>query len=281
MPVTRPPEWAWTMAFAVLLVALGDAAYAGYSAPLVKVRIVRDHTSHTPSALYSSDTKSDEGRRFHLATVGAQYMLQKEWAEGYGLQGALAAGRAKLKTEFGGGPRPTSTGLLLGVQLRTYLMVWSGHLSQPRGPKNAPRQDDRPHAITVFVNLRGLYYATSGTYTPSSSPTRTRFEAKSLHINAGVGLMAEFVVSNHVSILPYAWFSPDLYRFGEWSFGDTTSEQRIGLSARQPMRVGVDVWIYPSGPHAENHVALSVLASLIDTKAEGSQEFALVLGYTF
>lgn len=54
-----------------------------------------------------------------------------------------------------------------------------------------------------------------------------------------------------------------------------------GPSVRQPIRVGIDAWIYPWGKAKEDHVALSAIASLIDTKGKGNQEFSLVLGYTF
>ena len=41
------------------------------------------------------------------------------------------------------------------------------------------------------------------------------------------------------------------------------------------------MWLYPLGSGSEEHVSLSVIASLIDTSAQGSRSVSGVVGWTF
>jgi hypothetical protein len=258
---------------------LPSLAHATYSAPLMRVRVDADLMTHTPSVLYASALAFSATAELDLRVTGAQYIFEKEWNSGWGLQAGLALGWAHVSTEQWGGPwqnarvAATGDGFFVGGQLRAYRMLWSGFFLDSR---KAGR--DRPHAITAFINLRGIFYNASGDVDGSASGA---FSGAFGALSAGLGVMAEFALGNYVSLLPYAWFSPALYARNSYDIAGQERTVSKGPSVRQPIRVGVDAWVYPWGASNEDHVALSAIASLIDTEGRGNQEFSFVLGYTF
>lgn len=264
----------------VVMLLLQQTALAAYSAPLMRVRIDADTRTHTPSLAYASSLAFSTETELDLRFSGAQYIFEQEWKSGWGVQLGLALGWAHVTTEqpgLAGGDRlqATGNGLFLGGQLRVYKMLWSGFFGS-----TGKVGQDRPHAVTAFVNFRGIYYNASGDFESGSAPSGD-FSGSFGAIGMGVGVMAEFVPSNYVSILPYAWFSPALWKRNGYTFDSTERIVTGGPSVRQPIRVGIDVWFYPEGARSEDHIALSAIASLIDTEDKGNQEFSLVLGYTF
>ena len=240
-------------------------AEAAYSPPLARVRIDEDRLTFAPSLFFANEQSSGSILRTELLAIGPQLILQKEWRFGLGVQGGLALGHATV----GAGPASDqgalaeSTGILTGAQLRIYYMVF------------ASRSDGRPHALTVFTNLRYLAYDTS------TEVFGGLLTAKLSAVSAGVGAMAEIALGDHVSVLPYAWFSPSLHTKRSYGFGAVRREETGAISVRQPLRVGIDVWIYPFGAHSEDHIALGVIGSLLDTEGGDNQEVAGVLGYSF
>ncbi|HSI04949.1 MAG TPA: hypothetical protein VLC93_10745, partial [Myxococcota bacterium] len=178
---------------------------------------------------------------------------------GFGAQLSTLIGRASVEIvdrdrEFGG--------ILYGGQARLYAELLSGG------------GWGRPHALTVFANFRAVRYSGSGDRDTSS--------AAQTQLSSGVGFMAELAFGPYVSVLPYAWFSPSLYRHKRAeALGLGREESNQGASLSRPLRVGFDVWIYPFGSASSTHVSASLIASLIDTSGSGAQETAVVLGYTF
>lgn len=263
---------------AILL--LGNTSHATYSAPLMRVRVDANLITQTPSLTYASSLAFGTDSELDLRVTGAQYILEKEWQSGWGLQFGAALGWAHVTTEQWGSPwssrlSATGNGLFVGAQLRAYRMLWSGFFTSA-----GKAGKDRPHAVTAFINLRGIFYTASGDF-KGGSGAATDFSGNFAALSAGLGLMAELVVSNCFSILPYAWFAPALWKRNAYDFASTEKIVTAGPSVRQPIRVGIDAWVYPWGATKEDHVALSAIASLIDTQGKGNQEFSLVLGYTF
>ncbi|MEZ0311496.1 MAG: hypothetical protein ACAI38_06965 [Myxococcota bacterium] len=231
---------------------------ASYSAPLTRVHIDTDELHHTPQLVYVRD-ESAGAVPLTLEGQGLQYILQIDRAAGFGAQLSTLIGRASVEIvdrdrEFGG--------ILYGGQARLYAELLSGG------------GWGRPHALTVFANFRAVRYSGSGDRDTSS--------AAQTQLSSGVGFMAELAFGPYVSVLPYAWFSPSLYRHKRAeALGLGREESNQGASLSRPLRVGFDVWIYPFGSASSTHVSASLIASLIDTSGSGAQETAVVLGYTF
>ncbi|MCB9651624.1 MAG: hypothetical protein H6730_34270 [Deltaproteobacteria bacterium] len=92
--------------------------------------------------------------------------------------------------------------------------------------------------------------------------------------------MAEFSISDYVSICPYAWLTPGLTSKLDYSVRDRDFDADIGFTFRNPFLFGIDVWIYLFPPNWDDHLSLSVLASLVDTDGD-DKTIATVIGYTF
>jgi hypothetical protein len=264
-----------TIAAVLIFASVPAAARAAYSPPLTRVRIDRDVETHTPSVLYAADKRAGDLLITDLRAYGAQYILQKEWAKGLGLQIGVAAAYVDLDVAVGGrsGPQLTAegTGYLIGGQLRAYAMLWSGEVVSIA----------RPSALTAFVNLRGVFYSAKGEADLSDRlmpPFSARFDS----ISGGVGMMAELAIADWLSICPYAWFSPGFRAQTRYAVAEQDAViERGQLSLRQPIRVGLDVWIYYLGAASDSHIALSAIASLFDTEDRGNREVSIVIGYTF
>ncbi len=240
----------------VLAGLMSSVVIASYSAPLTRVHIDTDEVHHTPQLVYVQD---ESAGAVPLVVEGQalQYILQVDRAAGFGAQVSALIGRAAIELvdrdrELGG--------ILFGGQARLYAEVLSGG------------GWGRPHALTLFANFRAVRYSGSD----------DRAAAAQTQLSSGFGFMAELACGPYVSVLPYAWFSPSLYRQKRAEVAslvrDTSSQ---GASLSRPLRVGLDVWIYPFGAASSTHVSASVIASLIDTSGSGAQETAVVVGYTF
>jgi hypothetical protein len=278
-PLSRTASPLVMLSLGAALVALASLpagpAAATYSAPLTHVRIDRDLTIQTPSLVYASSTNGDPSLQIGLAVSGAQYILQKEWASGFGFQIGGVAGWAHVSADFFDTTslRKTASfsgdGALAGGQLRIYQLLFEGQLSGLGA---------RPSALTAFLNLRGLYYSAGST---ASAASQT-FHSENGTLSAGLGAMAELAFGPWFSLCPYAWFSPGLYSIDRYQVGAVPAPARIvRFGLRQPVRVGIDGWVYVLGDGSDTHVALSAIASLLDTSGHGNQELSLVLGYTF
>jgi hypothetical protein len=257
----------WLKAAIGLLFAIPGPAYATYTAPLVRVLIDRDLVDQTPSVAYTTSSIDDDTKSTELIFTGAQYILQAEWAGGYGFQAGLGVGQAEARLALPSrGLSFSGTGLLLGGQLRAYAMVADGTIVD---------WTSRRSALTGFANVRAIHY--------SAGSDSAGFQAENTTISGGVGAMAELALMPWLSICPYAWFSPSLYGTSKYSLGAAASpiETSTGWSLRQPIRVGIDAWIYPLGDGSEDHFSLSAITSLIDTSGHGSRETSIVLGFTF
>ncbi len=266
-----------------LALAWPASAGATYSAPLMRVRVDQRVSTHTPALLFSSALGFSASEELDLKVTGAQYIFEREWASGWGLQLGAALGWARLSAKLTSPAwatphAPQGDGVLVGGQLRVYKMLWSGFLSS-RGVKG----QDRPHALTAFVNLRSIFYTTSGSYAPGTGygASSWSFSGSFFSLSAGVGLMAELAVANYLSILPYLWFSPSLARRDAYSLGSVETTTTAGPAVREPLRFGLDLWLYTKGARSEDHATLSVIASLIDTQGRGNRELSAVLSYTF
>lgn len=266
---------------AALLVVLARArdVSAAYSAPLTRVRIDSDATHYTPSVAYVMD---DAGGPLdtQVRGLGAQYVQQWEWANGWGFQIGAMGGGARLTLTL---PEAWTVddhtvelrGYIASGQARFYKEVWTSHTYAPATGA------ERPHALTVFATVRTVH-------------TRATVEARdyvrrggelswsTFATGLGVGLMAEVALGEALSFCPYAWFSPALARKQTLQVpGREDAVTRGGFSVGQPLRVGADVWFYPHGTGDESHWALSTIASFIDTEDEGRRELSVVLSYTF
>jgi hypothetical protein len=258
---------------ALLVLAVPRPAAAVYSAPLTRVRIEADRTENTPALLYLRDSTGGD-HSIDTTGYGAQYVLQTEWASGFGLQLTGLLGRAEVTvhpphlgtaTVVG-----TGTGLLAGGQVRAYHDLWHGAAG-----------GGRPSALTGFVNLRYARWSASGSV-PLGTSTSAVLSFSNSVWSAGAGLMAELVLGDHLSLCPYAWFSPVLDHRRSLRIPSTVDEELAKhIELNRPLRVGVDVWLYPSGLTSDSHAALSAIASLIDTSGSGGQELSIVLSYTF
>lgn len=255
--------------------AAGDAE-ATYSPPLARVRIDRDREVHTPSLVYALDRNAGTAISTELTFYGAQYIGQKEWAGGWGVQ--LQAGIGALDARVGFGADLSrgldGNGFLTGGQLRGYRMLWA----------SSPDDGSRGHALTAFINLRALYYSASGLQLDRATAERRdgRFHADSLKLAGGIGAMGEIAVIDWVSICPYAWISPGILSKREYRPSDGPPVlEKDWFSLRHPLQLGVDVWVYPFGSTSEQHISLSALGSLVDTEDKGDRELTFVLGYSF
>ena len=246
-------------------VVMVSALVASYSAPLTRVHIDTDEVHHTPQLVYVRD-ESPGAVTFQLEGEALQYILQIDRAQGFGAQLSAAVGRAEIglrevPTPGGlGGQRGSVTGVVYGGQARLYAELFSADVGL-----------GRPHALTLFANFRAVHYGGSD---DGRSVGHTQ-------LSSGVGLMAELVCGRYVSVLPYAWFSPSLYHHRRYDLGATRDVNDDGVSLARPLRVGLDVWIYPFGAASPSHFSASVIASLIDTSGNGAQETAVVVGWTF
>jgi hypothetical protein len=249
------------------LLAIPGPAYATYTAPLVRVLIDRDLLDQTPSLAYTTSTLTDDTKSAELVFTGAQYILQAEWASGFGLQAGVGLGQAEARLAFPSrGLTFSGSGFLLGGQLRAHAMIADGAIVE---------WTSRRSALTGFVNLRGIHY--------SAGSDSAGFQADNTTLSAGVGAMAELALMPWLSICPYGWFSPSIYSTSSYTIGVNQSpiQASTSWSLKQPIRVGVDAWVYPLGDTSEEHFSLSAIASLIDTSGHGSHETSFVLGFTF
>lgn len=278
----RPPVWTvidpcvsvslrygWMRGLVFILLLGSSTAHAAYSPPLIRVRIDEDRTRHAPSILRASEDKTGTLSSVSFSPWGLQYVGQFEWASGLGLQLGAAAGGVDISgtVRFPGGEAfdLVGSGYFLGGQARAYQMLW----------KSTADAGQRPHALTAFVNVRGLFYHTED---------RRRADAltfESLAISGGLGAMAEISVSRYVSVCPYGWITPTLAGRLSYDVAGLSVDSRRGPGIRQPFVVGVDVWLYLFPPNWDDHIALSALFSWIDVEDKGNQTFAGVLGYTF
>lgn len=234
---------------------------ATYSPPLTRVRIDADRVTHSPELVLAMDRR-DEGVFLADARVlGGQYLLQLEWASGFGLQVGAALAQASVDVTVGPTTFEGQGTVFLGGQVRGYAMVWSSPAS------------GRAHALTAFVNVRGAHYFAPDGHLSSSV------------VSGGVGAMAELVLGEYLSVCPYAWLTPGLYSAyafrADGPSGPLEREKSVGPGLRTPLQVGLDVWLYPLGSGSEEHVSLSLIASLIDTSALGSRSVSGVVGWTF
>ena len=144
----------------VAVVASASDAWATYSAPLTEVRIEETKYLHTPSIVRAAEQRSTSATDIDLSGWGAQYLGQYEWDFGFGLLVGVAGGYAEVdglvgtEGQLGEAPVEVDTeGYWLGAQLRAYQMVWRS---------NVDIEVERPSALTLFVNVRTLFYDTSG-----------------------------------------------------------------------------------------------------------------------
>lgn len=239
-----------------MIATLGLLCVAAYSAPLTRVHIDSNAISHTPQLVYVRDD-STAGVNVDISGQALQYILQLEHHKGFGAQLTGSLGRASadiVDRDF------DISGILYGGQARVYAEV----LTIPTSA--------RPHALTAFVNFRAVHV----------SADSNRASLSQTALGAGAGFMAEISLCAHVSVLPYAWFSPSLMFDKDVRFtGGERVDFHDGPSLNRPMRAGLDVWIYPRGVASSDHFALSAIASLIDRTGNRGQETAFVLGYTF
>lgn len=244
-------------------------AEATYSPPLTRVLIDADRTLHTPSIVYASERKTTAGTDVELSGWGAQYLGQFEYDFGFGLQLGAAIGYAGVDGVIGqrafGGIVVDTDGYWLGGQLRAYQMVWSSDVAE----------GERPSAVTAFVNLRTLFYDTTGTELGGGDADLRFFT-----ITGGIGAMAELSLNDYVSICPYAWATPGVTARLDYRVRERDFDADAGVTLRNPLLVGVDVWIYLFPPNWEDHLSLSFLASLVDTDGN-DRTIATVIGYTF
>jgi len=252
-----------------LLLGLPSMAHATYSPPLTRVRIDANQLSHTPNLVYASERKTNAAADLELKGLGAQYILQLERDFGFGVQAGVAIGYADVdgtvgQLAFGGLPVETG-GYWLGGQLRVYQMLWKSEVDE---------QVTRPSAVTAFLNVRTLFYDTSGD--GSGEQADLRF----FTVTGGLGAMAEISVSDYVSICPYAWLTPGVTAKLDYTVRNLDFDADVGLTLRNPLLVGVDVWIYPFPPNWQDHIALSILGSFIDTEGD-DRTIAFSIGWTF
>ncbi|MBI4815953.1 MAG: hypothetical protein HY791_06840 [Deltaproteobacteria bacterium] len=258
----------------VALSALASSSYASYTPPLYRVRIDQDLRTHSPSLFYAATDRDSQQLTLGLQAIGAQYVFEQEWSRGLGVQAAASVAHARLTATFGAVDGEQAIGYALGGQVRAFHMIWSSNEDAEWDKDGEPR----PHALTAFVNVRGFGYSATG---------RARglpdFRADHLVISGGIGAMAELVVAPWLSICPYAWFSPTLYTSTSYRVeGGADNRVAAGAGVTQPLRAGLDVWIYPFGVDSESHLSLSAISSLFDTdEASDAVETSFVLSYSF
>lgn len=261
------------MAMLIFAALVGEArpAAATYSPPLTRVRIDADRVTHTPELVLAFDRRDEATFRADAQVVGLQYILQIEREAGFGVQLGAAIGQASVALTVASGLSPAGpepSALFAGAQARFYAMLWSHPYA------------GRAHALTGFVNLRFAHYSTLS--------DQEAFQISNTTISAGVGAMAELVLGEYVSVCPYAWLSPGLYSHYAVSElltgirgGPARFERDAGPGFRTPLQLGLDVWIYVRGAQSDQHLSLSVIASMIDTSDQSSRALAGVIGWTF
>ncbi|MFO0726642.1 MAG: hypothetical protein U1E65_22840 [Myxococcota bacterium] len=250
--------WRRALPLLVFLGLIPGPAHATYSPPLTRVRIDRDALTHTLSVLVASDRNVQDVFDVNLLGVGGQYIGQLEWANGFGLQVGAALGGAS----FSGQLRSASLeagGFFAGAQARFYYMLVSGG------------GEGRPHALTAFANLRGLYY----------QGRTSALDLSSFSLTGGIGLMGEWSILSWLSVCPYAWLSPSFTTNFDYGIAADRFQLQTGPGLRSPLLFGVDLWIYPFGPGADGHFSLSAIASLLDTSGKGARVISGSIGYTF
>ncbi len=251
-----------------MLVMAPTLAHSAYSPPLTEVRIDRDVTVHSPSLVYVSENRTTVDTDLRLSGFGAQYIGQFEWSSGYGLQVGAAIGPGQVDGSIVGddGLSLDTSGFWVAGQLRAYKMVWKSEVDE---------SEERPSALTLFVNLRGFHYSMEGS--ENSESVELSFST----LTGGVGAMAEISVSDYISVCPYAWLTPGVAsRLDVRATGRDPLIVDGGPTLRNPFLVGVDIWIYTSPPNWNDHVSLSILGSFIDTEGD-DRTIAAVVSYTF
>lgn len=252
---------AMRLCLVVAIMVWPSASEATYSPPLTRVRIDADRVTHSPELVWAMDRRDEGAFVADARVLGGQYLLQLEWASGLGLQVGAALAQASVDVTVGPASFEGQGTVFVGGQLRAYAMVWSS-------PASA-----RAHALTAFVNVRGAHYAAPDGHLSSTV------------LSGGLGAMAELVLGEYVSVCPYAWLTPGFYSAyafrGEGPGGPVERAMSVGPGLRTPLQVGVDVWLYPLGGASDEHVSLSVIASLIDTSAQASRSVSGVVGWTF
>ena len=262
------------LVFCLVLGAATDAS-ATYSPPLTEVRIDSQQYLHTPSIVYANERRTSPGTDVELAGWGLQYLGQFEFESGFGLLVGVAGGFGTVDGEVGragvlaGGPAQVETdGFWLGGQLRAYQMVWKSKVDEAV---------ERPSAITVFVNLRTLFYdMSSNTIQREAEPAELEF----FTLTGGAGFMAEWSITDYFSICPYAWVTPGVLTQLDYEVRGQKIDADQGFSMRNPFLVGIDFWLYTVPPNWTDHFSLSVLGSFVDFDGD-DQAIAVVLGYTF
>lgn len=264
----RMLRWRWLGPLLLLSVASPRLASATYSPPLTEVRIHRDRLVHTPGVVYASDRRTTPATDLRLGGFGVQYIAQLEWASGFGVQAGASIGLAQVGGEVGrlalGGVQVDTRGYWLGGQLRAYQMLW----------ESEALEGERPSAVTAFINVRSLYYDVSGDLPDGQAHLRF------LTVTGGLGAMAELSLTDHLSLCPYAWLTPGIRSRLDYTVRDRDFDSDIGLTLRSPFLFGIDLWIYLDPTNWEQHLSLSVLASVVDTQGE-DRTIATVIGYTF
>lgn len=242
---------------------------AAYSPPLNHVRIDADTQHHTVSWVTATVDRQTDQLNIQLTGMGAQYTMQAERSSGLGIQFSVAGGPTDLTVSLlreGVYTAPTDTqGLWLGGQLRAYYMLW----------QSKPPEGQRPSALTMFANVRGLYYHTQGPGTQNSVLADARI------VTGGLGAMAEITLNRYLSLAPYAWITPDIYSETNYSQGTFFVRETGSFSLRRPLLVGTDIWFYTNPNDWNRRISLSFLLSLIDTEGKNDRIIAGVIGYTF
>ena len=262
----RLPHLLFLAAGASLLIPA--TASATYSPPLTRVRIDKNKSRHTPSLVYASERRTTAATDLELTGWGVQYLGQLEWEAGFGLQVGAAVGYAGVEGDVGivnrAGIGVDTDGFWTGGQLRAYYMLYKSKVDEAV---------ERPSAVTAFVNLRGLYYDTS-------SDEGEQADLRFFTLTGGVGAMAEFSLSKYISICPYAWLTPGVTSRLDYRVRGQDFAADFGLTLKNPLLVGIDLWVYLFPPNWGDHLSLSVITSLFDDN-EDDQTIATVIGYTF
>ena len=263
----------WTPIIALSILTFDPSiSNASYSPPLTRVRIDQTRLHHTPSYVFASQTTATNSLDINLMVNGLQYLGQFESRQGYGIQLGATLGTSEitgtfnnLSDLFGQDLSVSANGILFGWQARAYYMLWESEASE----------NQRPHAFTSFINVRGLIYDAE------ERGNRQTLQFRSNSVSAGIGAMAEFSIHEYVSICPYAWLTPNLNTSLTYGTQNVQFDSSRSFNLRNPLIAGVDIWIYPFPDNWEDHISLSFLGSFIDTEDKGENLFAGVIGYTF
>ncbi len=265
------------------LLAPGVAS-ATYTPPLNEVRVDEDETFHTASLVHANEARTSDLTDLAISGTGLQYMGQFQWSFGFGVQVGLGVGQADVGGDLGavfasidphnphGAPvlqtidyHIDTSGFWAGGQLRIYQMLWKSDVDIT---------ESRPSALTAFVNMRGLYYNTSG------QGSGAQIGLEYLTVTGGAGAMAELSISDYFSICPYAWLTPGVISQLDYEIDGQAFRRSNGPSLRNPFLVGIDFWLYLSPPDWTDRISLSFLGSFVDTEGDDAT-FAAVVGYTF